>query len=390
MTKIGVAVVGTGFMGVVHTEALRRLGLQVIGICGSSAEKSQAAAQKLHLTKSYTSYDEVLQDQEVQAVHIGTPNRLHFEMTKQALAAGKHVLCEKPLAMNSQESAELVRLAKQYPHQATAVNYNVRYYPLCLETQSRIQGGEIGEIVHITGSYVQDWLTFPTDYNWRVLAEQGGELRAVADIGTHWLDLVQSITGLAVEAVCADLFIVHPIRERPTGEVETFKSKESSPQATEPIEVTTEDFGAILLRFTNGSRGCFHVSQVTPGRKNCLRFELAGSTQSIAWDSERPNELWYGHRDRANECLLKDPALLSESARRAASYPGGHNEGYADTFKACFASFYNYIKAGDFDAPAPFPTFADGHREILLCEAILQSHQQQRWVSLSELEASKG
>lgn len=389
MKNISVAMVGTGFMGVVHTEALRRLGIPVLGICGSSPVKSQAAAEQLGFPRAYESYEEVLKDERVQAVHIGTPNRLHFEMTKQALAAGKHVMCEKPLAMNSTESGELVRLAREYPNQAAGVNYNVRFYPLCLETRSRIQQGQLGSVVHITGSYVQDWLTFPTDYNWRVLADQGGELRAVADIGTHWLDLVQSVTGLHVEAVFADLLTVHSIRQRPQGEVETFQSNEAS-QATEAINVTTDDFGAILLRFQNGIRGCMHVSQVTPGRKNCLRLEIAGSKQSIAWNSEQPNELWIGHRDRANESLLKDPSLLNETARFAASYPGGHNEGYADTFKACFHAFYHYIAQGDFQAPAPFPTFADGHREILLCEAILSSHREQRWVSLAELEPARG
>lgn len=214
-----------------------------------------------------------------------------------------------------------------------------------------------------------------------MLAQEGGQLRAVSDIGTHWLDLIHAITGLEVEAVCADLKTVYPVRQRPRGEVVTFKSKEESHADTEPVEITTDDYGCIMLRFAGGGRGSFWVSQVTSGRKNCLRFEIAGSKKSLAWNSESPNELRVGHRDQPNEVLLRDPALLSDAARAAADYPGGHNEGYGDSFKQCFRTFYRYVAAGDFDAPPTFPTFADGHREIVLCDAILTSHREGRWVT---------
>ncbi len=383
MQEIGVAVVGTGFMGWVHVEALRRVGVKVTGICGSTPEKSQQAAEQLGLPRGYADYQQVLDDETVNAVHIGTPNRLHFEMVQQAVAAGKHVMCEKPLAMNANESSQLVALADQHHQLACGVNYNIRFYPLCIESRDRVIQDQIGRVVHVTGSYVQDWLTFPTDYNWRVLAEENGQLRAVADIGTHWLDLMQWITGLSVKAVCADLLTVHPKRSRPLGEVVTFQNQDT-PAETEQVEISTEDFGAVLLRFENGARGCMHVSQVTPGRKNCIRFEIAGAQQSLAWDGEHPNQLWIGHRDQANQSLIRDPALLGAAARESASYPGGHNEGYADSFKQCFASFYNYIRAGNFAQPRPFPTFADGHREIVLCEAILESHRERRWVDVRE------
>jgi predicted dehydrogenase len=382
--RIGVAMVGTGFMGWVHVEALKRAGVDVVGICGSTHEKSQAAAERLGLSRAFSSLAEVLNDESVQSVHIGTPNRLHFEMAKQALESGRHVMCEKPLAVTSTESAELVRLARNCPHQAAGVNYNIRYYPLCLEARQRILDGQLGDIFHVTGSYVQDWLVHPTDYNWRVLAQEGGELRAVADIGTHWLDLAQSITGLEVEAVCSDLQTVYPVRQRPRGEVETFQASHLTAHETEAVQITTDDYGAILLQFRGGARGTLHVSQVTAGRKNCLRLEIAGSKQSLAWNSERPNELWIGHRDRANESLIRDPALLYGAARAAANYPGGHNEGFADSFKQCFRAYYDYIRRGDFTSPATFPTFADGHREILLCEAILESHRERRWVTVGQ------
>jgi predicted dehydrogenase len=314
-------------------------------------------------------------------VHIATPNRLHHSLARRALEAGKHVMCEKPLAMNSRESAELVSLAGK-TGLAAGVNYNIRYYPLCLQMREMVRGGELGRVFSACGSYVQDWLLNVTDYNWRVLADEAGELRAVADIGTHWLDLVQAIVGRDVEAVSADLATVHPVRQRPKGEVETFKGKTDKIVATESVSIDTEDCGHILLRFAGGARGVLWVSQVTAGRKNCLRLEIAGAKSAVAWESQRPDELWIGHRDRPNELLLRDPALVADAVRPAIGYPGGHNEGFPDTFKQCFRAFYQYIEQGDFAAPPTYPTFADGHREILLCEAILASHRTRQWVDV--------
>ena len=378
------AVVGTGFIGPVHVEALRRAGVQIAGILGSSPEKSAAAADRLGLPRGYVSFDEILNDPDIDSVHITTPNKFHFEQAKAALAAGKHVMCEKPLAMDSNESAELVKLAAKAGERnlAAGVNYNIRYYPICREAADRARNGTLGDVYHVTGSYVQDWLFLDTDFNWRVVAEDGGELRAVADIGTHWLDLIRSITGLEIEAVCADLHTVFPIRQSPMGSVETFTGGETKPQASQPVNITTEDYGCIMLRFAGGAKGVVHVSQVNAGRKNCLRFEIAGSKQALAWNSESPNELWIGHRDQPNENLLRDPALLGPLGQAASDYPGGHNEGFPDSFKQLYKDFYGYIAAGNFSAEPTFPTFADGHREILLCEAILKSHQEERWVEV--------
>lgn len=379
MRDIGAAVVGAGFIGPVHVEALKRLGVRITGILGVDERESTSARDKLGLPRAYGSFEEVLEDGSVDAVHIAVPNRLHHPFAKQALEAGKHVLCEKPLAMTSEESAELVELAAKTGLVA-GVNYNLRYYPLVLEARERMRAGELGDVHHVCGSYVQDWLLERTDYNWRVLASEGGELRAVADIGTHWLDLVHSVTGLEVESVCADLATVFPTRLRPVGEVETFKGKDSAPVEREEVAIDTEDYGCILLRYRGGARGCLWVSQVTAGRKNRLSYELAGSKAAVSWCSETPNEMWIGHRDRANESLLRDPSLLASAVTPYVNYPGGHNEGFPDTFKQCFRSFYSYIAAGDLGAPATYPTFADGHREILLCEAILRSHRAGGWV----------
>ena len=377
------AVVGTGFIGPVHVEGLLRAGVAVRGIAGSSAERAAKAAQVLGLERGYGSLSEVLADEQVDVVHLASPNRFHFEQAASVLRAGKHVLCEKPLAMNSQESAQLVQIANQ-SGRAAGVAYNIRFYPLCQEAAARVATGQLGDILHVHGSYVQDWLLYETDFNWRVVAEDGGALRAVADIGTHWLDLVQFLTGRRVVAVCADLQTVHAQRQRPVGGAETFSGKSDAANSTEVVTITTEDAGCILLKFDNGARGSVHVSQTTAGRKNCLRLEIAGSTRALSWNSQQPNSLWIGNRGAANEQLIRDPALLGSAASACSSYPGGHNEGFPDTFKQLFRSFYGYIEAGDLRAPPPFASFADGHREILLCEAVLESHRQQRWVDVED------
>ncbi len=383
MSNLSAAVVGTGFIGPVHVEGLRRAGVSVRGILGSTPTKSQAAASRLGIDRGYASLDEVLADDGVDVVHITSPNRFHFDQSKRVLAAGKHVLCEKPLAMNTVESQQLVELADQ-AGVAAGVNYNIRYYPLCIEAAQRARSGKLGELFHVAGSYVQDWLFHPTDFNWRVLADDGGQLRAVADIGTHWLDLIQHILNQRIAAVCADLSTVYPKRKRPLGGVETFSGKLDEQTATESIDVTTDDYGCVMLRFDSGAKGVMWVSQVTAGRKNCLRFEIAGSKESLAWNSESPNQLEIGHRDTANEALLRDPALIDPRAAASTSYPGGHNEGFGDTFKQLFIGFYSAIESGRYRQQPDYPTFADGHHEIRVCEAILNSHQQQRWINIGE------
>jgi len=385
MFRSKAAVIGTGFIGPVHIEGLIRAGVRVQGVLGSNLAKSQQTKERFGLPRAYTDLDDLLADPEVSVVHITSPNRLHFEQAVRCLDAGKHVLCEKPLAMNSDESAELVRRAQQ-AKTLTGVNYNVRFYPLCIEAATRVKQGALGDIFHITGSYTQDWLHKDSDFNWRVLASEGGPLRALADIGTHWLDLVQAISSLEIQSVCADLQTVYPIRKRPAGNTETFTSKLSStPKEGFDVSIDTEDFGSVLIRFANGARGVMHVSQVMAGHKNSIRWEIAGSKQSMSWNSQRPDELQLGNRDSENQTLLRDPGLLSEPARSHAQYPGGHNEGFPDTFKQLFRAFYSAIEkteSANTSDLATYPTFEDGHREILLCEAILKSATQRRWVEL--------
>ncbi len=379
MQDIGVAVVGAGFIGPVHVEALRRLGVSIRGILGCDQKESDSAQKSLGLPKAYRSFEELLADSSVQAVHLAVPNVLHYELSKKAILGGKHVMCEKPLAMNARESGELASLAKG-KKLAAGVCYNLRFYPLNLEARDRVAKGEVGKVYHVNGSYVQDWLLYDTDYNWRVLADQGGALRAVADIGTHWIDLILTITGLEVEEVFADLKTVHEVRKRPTGEVQTFTAKGAAPRATEPVNITTDDYAAMMFRFKGGARGTLYVSQVNAGRKNCLRYEIAGEKCSLAWNGEQPDDLWIGRREKANEWMLRDPSLLGDLARGYTNYPGGHHEGFPDAFKQCFKSFYQYILAGDYNARPMFPTFEEGHREVVLCEKILESHKAQKWI----------
>jgi len=380
------AVIGGGFIGPVHVESLRRIGVDVIGLLGSSPYRAQQTAQRLAIPRVYRDLDDLLGDSRVEVVHVASPNKHHFDQVKSVLESGRHVICEKPLATRSVETAALLALAGDRPAQAAAVNYNVRYYPLCHELRARISRGELGRILSVSGSYVQDWLLYPDDYNWRVEPDGGTNLRAVADIGTHWLDLAQFLIGLPIRAVNADLATFHPRRQRPVGPSDTFSgSSDPSAPATssEEVEITTDDHAAVLLRFEGDTKGLFHVSQVTAGRKNRLTIEVAATLGAAFWDSESPNKLWLGSRGRANQILERDPALLGPAAAAISHYPGGHTEGFADTFKQLFLDVYGWILTGRSEGRAPtFPTFRDGHQEVCLCEAIASSAATERWCTV--------
>lgn len=373
------AVIGTGFVGRAHIEALRRLGIPIQGVLDSSAAKKREATSNLRIARTYDSMEELTSDASVDVVHVCTPNYLHLPQAEAALLAGKHVMCEKPLATNPKQSAQLVRVARERGR-VGAVNYNLRYYPLCQEAHALVRKGTIGEPRLVHGSYLQDWLAYATDWNWRLEPEAGGSMRAVADIGTHWLDLMTWITGRKLESLCADLATIIAVRQRPKGSVETFSH--ASDVATEPVRMTTDDYGSILLHFEGGLRGVLTVSQVSPGRKNRMWFEIDGSEGSLAWNQEEPNLLWLGSRKDANRFLIKDPGLMTPEARGYAAYPGGHAEGYPDTFVQLFRDLYRYIDAGNLSAPRSFPTFETGHYEIELCELIAASSQQRRWVDV--------
>lgn len=389
--SLAAAVVGTGFIGLVHVEALRRLGIHVTGVVGSSPQRGAEKAEQYGLPTAYESLDAMLADDRVDVVHIASPNDVHFDQARRCMTAGKHVVCEKPLATSSHETRELMRLA-QTTGLVNAVNFNIRFYPLVLEVRERVRAGDLGPVRLVTGSYLQDWLLLDTDWNWRVERRRGGPLRAVTDIGSHWIDLLSFILDRRLEALVADVHTFLPVRYRPDGPVDAFAQTapgDSISTATTAVEVDTDDAASMLLRWSGGVRGSLAVSQVSPGRKNALSFEIDGAGSAAYWQSERPDELWLGHRDRPNELLLRDPTLLRAGAASAATIPGGHAEGFENTFKQLFARAYEDVASGAPAGRPSYPTFADGHRSAVVAEAVAASAAEARWVEIdNECERS--
>ncbi len=387
MKTITAGVIGTGFIGPAHVEALRRIpGVDVVALASTEPEKARALAGGFGIGRVYDSWEALVADPGIQVVHNCTPNDLHFRINRAAILAGKHVVSEKPLTLTSRESAELLRLAAR-GGTVHAVNFNYRFYPLIQQARAMVADGSLGDVYLVHGHYLQDWLLFPTDYNWRVDPALGGKSRAVADIGSHWCDLVQFVTGKRIVRVCADLVTVHRKREKPPVAESTFKgSGRGASKKRTSVNITTEDAGTVLLEFEGGIRGVFIVSQVSAGRKNREMFEIDGSRCALAWDQEEPNLLWIGRRDRPNELLLKDPSLLAPPARRFAHYPGGHPEGYPDAPMNLFADVYEFIRKGDDPRKVKpgFPTFEDGHAENLVVEAVLKSNRSRRWVTVGK------
>jgi predicted dehydrogenase len=378
IASLRAGIIGTGFIGPVHVEALRRLGVTVTAICDVGSLATQAA-ERLAIPRAFSDFRELVVSPEVDVVHITTPNRFHCEMSLAALRAGKHVVCEKPLAMNTRETERLVQAARD-AKKVFAVNYNVRFYPAVLQLRHLVKRGELGDIIHVNGSYMQDWLFKETDYNWRLLPREGGQLRAVADIGTHWMDTVSFVLGARIKSVFADLATWHTQRRRPLGEVQTFaRAGARTRYASYPVR--TDDFANVLLEFNNGARGNLAVSQVAAGRKNCIRIEIYGSKKSAWWCSEDPEMLHFGNRDDANETAVRATPAFGDGAAGFMDYPPGHVEGFPDTFKMNFRAIYTAILAKPPASPL-YATVEDGHREVAVCEAIIRSHKARAWVKV--------
>ncbi|MBT32068.1 MAG: dehydrogenase [Thalassobius sp.] len=382
MEKIKVAVAGVGFIGPAHIEALRRTpNIEVVAISHPVEDEVKQKAADLGIPNGYADFNEMLEKEDVKAVHICTPNFLHYEMAKAALEKGLHVICEKPLATKTEEAEELVELAKK-TGLVNAVHFNLRYYPLVRQMKIMREKGELGEIYSVIGSYLQDWLFYNTDYNWRLEPDQSGESRAIADIGSHLIDALEYITGLKITSVMADFSTVHKVRKKPLKPVETYAGKILKPEDYADVPINTEDYATVLLRFDNGNKGVVTVSQVSAGRKNRMSLEISGSESNFAWCSESPNELWIGKRDGNNEVKLRDPALFHPEASKLISFPGGHNEGFPDTSKQMFREVYKAIAEGKQPENPLFPTFEDGLRELLLCDKIIESNKKQAWVTV--------
>jgi predicted dehydrogenase len=379
MKSIKTAIFGTGFMGRVHLEGARRVAsVEAAAIVGRNQEAARRLAAGFSLSTIATDYREVLRDPTIAAVHVCTPNAQHFSMTKDSLLAGKHVICEKPLTTTVAEAEELVALAGRQQLR-NCVCHNLRYYPMVQQMRRLREAGDLGEILVVQGTYSQDWLLYDTDWNWRVESASGGSSRCMADIGSHWFDMAEHITGLRLTSLCSDLQTVHSKRKKPKGSVETFANKLGGADDYVETPVETEDFGAVVFRMGERARGCMSASQVSAGRKNRLSIEIYGTRSSVAWDQERPDELWSGHRDVGNEIFVKDPALLKPGARSYADLPGGHSEGYDDTFKQVFRRFYRSI--GSSQTPE-YPQFVDGLRQMRILNAVLESNRRRSWVDI--------
>ncbi|HCD87636.1 MAG TPA: dehydrogenase [Algoriphagus sp.] len=378
---IKAAIVGTGFIGPAHLEALRRIpNVMVTGLVEVNQELAEEKARLLGIPNAYT-FEDMLKVSEIDVVHICTPNFLHYAQAKAVLEAGKHVICEKPLAVKIDEAEELVSLAKS-KGLVNAVHFNLRYYPVVRQMKTMRESGDLGEVYAVMGSYLQDWLFLQTDYNWRLEPDKSGDSRAIADIGSHLLDITEYVTGLKITEVMADFSTVHKTRLKPLKAIETYSGKMLSMDDYEEVPINTEDHATVMLRFDNGSKGSITVSQVNAGRKNRLNIEIAGSKSNFEFNSERPNELWIGKRESANQHLMKDPALFTPEAAGLISFPGGHNEGFPDTSKQMFKEVYAAVRTGKQPDSPSFPTFSDGLRELIIGERIIESNKKQAWVKI--------
>ncbi|WP_226068526.1 Gfo/Idh/MocA family protein [Dickeya zeae] len=382
---INVGIIGSGFIGPAHIEAIRRLGfVNVVALCDGTLELAQEKARQLAIPHAYGDVDALLNHPGLDVVHNCTPNHLHAAINRKAMLAGKHIFSEKPLCMTSEEARELVALAQEKGI-VHGVSFVYRHFAMVQQAASMIRQEALGRLFAVHGGYLQDWMLYETDYNWRVDADKGGLSRTVADIGSHWCDTLQFVTGSKIVEVMADLSTVYPTRKASRHAATTFGGADAATVEYEDKPVTTEDFAAILLRFDDGSRGSLTVSQVSAGRKNRLHFEINGAQASLAWDQELPQNLWIGHRDRPNQLLSDDPGLMNADVSGQAHFPGGHIEGWPDAFKNMMLRFYTYIREGKQPQidPCEFATFHDGATIMFIIDAIVRSHREQRWVAIT-------
>jgi predicted dehydrogenase len=387
MKRVGMGLVGPGFVGAHHIDAVRRLGfVDVVAIAASNEASARRKADALGVPKAYGRFEDLVADPDVHVVHNTTPNHLHGPVIMAALAQKKHVVSDKPLAMTAAASRELWDAAAE-AGVVHAVTFNYRGNPLIQQAREMIAAGEAGPVHFAHGSYLQDWLLHQTDYSWRLEPDKGGESSAIGDIGSHWCDLVQHVLGRRIVEVLADLTTVIGTRLKPAASTEAFS--QGSPEGRERVTVTSEDLATVLVRFEGGAKGSFSVGQVCPGHKNDLWFELNGRHASLRWYQERQNELWIGRRDGANGTLVKDPSILGGVARRYAHLPGGHQEAWADAFRNVLRDVYEFIAAGkhpDDAKPPAFATFEDGYRAAAIVDAILESHRRGSvWTKVSTL-----
>jgi len=378
--RVGIA--GTGFIGSVHARAAKAAGAVLAGVTSSSAEAAQAAADALGAEHGFASSAALIADPSIEVLHICTPNHLHVPLAEAAIAAGKHVICEKPLALSGDDAARLATAADAAGVQA-GVPFVYRYYPTVREARELVRCGTTGSLRLLHGSYLQDWLLRPDDDNWRVQADFGGPSRAFADIGSHWCDLAEFISGHRITRLSARTLTAVPERVKSDGR-RAFAAATADSGQLRPV--TTEDVAVVQFETDRGAMGSAVISQVSAGRKNRLWIELDGAEAALAFDQEQPEELWYGRRDRLT-VVRRDPESLSPAAARFAVLPPGHPQGYADCFDAFVADFYAAVGGGS--VPEGMPQFADGVRATRITEAVLVSAREQSWVDVHAPELTE-
>jgi predicted dehydrogenase len=380
---VKVAVIGAGYIGKVHLETLLRIpGVEVKALVDANVAFAQELAERYRVNQVTGNYQELLNDPEIMVYHNCTPNHLHFEINKTLIEAGKHVLSEKPLSITCGQ-AEILKGLAVAKDVVTGVNFCYRYYPAVQEAAARIQAGNIGKIRTIMGSYLQDWLLFDTDYSWRLDKAISGASNTVADIGSHWCDLAQFVSGAKITEVMADLKTLIPVRKKSRHAGLTFsKNKNEGKYMEVPVEV--DDYASVLVHFDNGACGAFTVCQLAAGRKCTIDLQIYGSESSLAWNHEHPNQLWIGHRDSTNEILIENPLQQMESTKHYALLPAGHPLGYHDAVYNLFNDFYRAISSKEKNCAVDYqwPDFTDGYREMKIVEAVLQSHAEKRWVKV--------
>lgn len=385
MRQMRAGIIGVGFIGAVHVEALRRLGyVDVVALADTADAEKKAAA--LHVPAGYADYKKMIDLESLDAVHICTPNSMHFEMAMYAMERGVNVICEKPLSV----TVEQAKILKEYALAhgiVTGVNFSLRFNPQIVQMKEMVKAGDAGSIYTVHGSYLQDWLYYDTDYSWRLEPELSGESRAFADIGSHWIDMVETIIGQNVTEVFADFETFHKTRKKPLKAIETYSGMALRPEDYQEVEIGTEDYCSVLFHFDGGAKGSCNISQVYAGRKNQTIISVAGSKCSLHWDSETANELWIGRRETYNQVIVKEPSILYPETKAVISYPGGHAEGFADTFKQNFLKIYQAIEDRDVKV-RDFATFEAGYREMLLCQKVCESARTRQWVKIEEASSN--
>jgi predicted dehydrogenase len=382
MKKMKVGLIGTGYIGLVHLEIVRRLvEVEVVAVADCDLGRARAAADKLGIPKVYGCGEDLIADEEVEVVHNCTPNHLHFDLNRRALVARKSLLSEKPLALDSRESGELVSLARQHGT-LTAINFCYRYYPVVQEAAARVRRGELGDVRAFVGHFLQDWLFFETDYSWRLDPKVAGRANVVADLGSHWCDLVQFITGRKIIEVMAELHTCLPKRRRPISGALSFGAGQAG--ESEDVDIPLDDYAALFLRLDNGARGNFTTCQVAAGRKVDIEIQVFGSKESYAWSHVHPNVLWIGRRDRPNEIFYESSTLQAEETRKYAALPTGHPMGYHDAVYNLFRDYYSALAARREGKPylATFPDFQTGHEAMTIIDAAVESARRGTWVRL--------